>query len=414
MRRHRTYLVAAAAVAAAAAWSLGEEAARTHCTATRNYEVAPVIVDGNNRFAFDLYAKLKDEPGNVFISPYSIWTAMAMTYAGARGDTIDEMAAVMHYKEKPAAMNQVTWTLLDDLNRGGDKRPFELSVANALWGAKGEGFLPEFLTTLRERYGAGLTEVDFSKAVEACKAINTWVEKETKGKIKDLVNRDALGRGTVLVLTNAIYFKGTWEHPFEKSRTKDMPFSAGGDKAIDVPMMHQQAHWKYAEDEDTQVLEMGYKGDRLSMVILLPRKADGLAALEKRLTSEHLKSWLDRLSKREVSVWLPRFKMTREYRLRETLVAMGMKKAFTGGEADFSGMNGKRDLAISDVVHKAFVDVNEEGTEAAAATAVIMGRGATMPQPVPVFRADHPFVFMIRDTKTGTILFLGRVRSPNA
>jgi len=234
------------------------------------------------------------------------------------------------------------------------------------------------------------------------------VERKTNDKIKDLIKPGVLDALTRLVLTNAIYFKGDWAIQFDRGKTKDAPFMISADKKVNVPMMYLKENFKYWADKDLQVIELPYKGEHLSMIVLLPREVDSLSELEKKLTLENLNSWLQKLRKQEMMVYLPKFKMTSGFELAEILAAMGMPAAFFG--ADFSGMNGRKDLSISNVIHKAFVEVNEEGTEAAAATAVIMERVAMSIE--PVFRADHPFVFIIKDNRSGSILFMGRVSNP--
>jgi len=368
------------------------------------------VAEGCNRFAFDLYARLKSGEGNLFLSPYSISTALTMTYGGARGQTADQMAHVLHLPSSGEAVHDAYGALQNDLNAAGGGGAFELVVANRLWGQKGFAFLPEFLSLLEARYGAGLEQVDFAGATEAARqTINAWVEKQTRDKIKELLKPGILGRETTLVLTNAIYFKGKWAEEFDEKATQDDDFFITPEKKVAAPLMHRAAKFGYFEGDGLQALELPYQGDRLAMVVLLPTAKDGLAALEAALSAEKVTEWLGKLHRREVRVALPRFKTTAEFSLKDTLVAMGMTDAF--GDADFSGMTGKKDLFISAVVHKAFVDVNEEGTEAAAATAVIMAKGA-MPEPTPEFRADHPLLFLIRDSRTGAILFLGRILDP--
>jgi serpin B len=396
------------------------------------------VVEGNNKFALELYAKLRAREGNLFFSPYSISTALAMTYAGARGQTEAQMARVLHFPTVPggigpkpnkASSGPMTtmrvWdrmrfhsafgAIIKDLNARGEKGGYELSVANALWGQKGYGFLEDFLELIKTNYDGRLSEVDFAKATEAArKTINTWVEKKTKNKIKDLIPKGVLNRLTRLVLTNAIYFKGNWASQFKKDRTQDAPFTLAGGEKVDVPMMNQTAEFNYMETEDFQGLELPYVDDELSMIILLPKRVDGLAEFEKTLTLKNLSQWLARLRKRKVIVSVPKFKMTSQFRLADVLKAMGMTDAFVPDVADFSRMNGKRDLFIWAVIHKAYVDVNEEGTEAAAATGVVVGITSVMPGRIPVFRADHPFLFLIRDNHSGSILFIGRVMNPKA
>ncbi|MCX5655335.1 MAG: serpin family protein [Planctomycetota bacterium] len=379
---------------------------------------AIAIGRGINQFAFDLYAQLAAEKGNLFYSPQSISTALAMTWAGARGETAAQMAKTLRLPadrvEKPGSIHAAYAKLLAGLSAAREKQGYELSAANALWGQKGYAWLPGFLGVVKTNYGAGLEEVDFVKNAEGARqTINAWVEKETREKIKDLIPQGVLDGLTRLVLTNAIYFKGDWDHAFKKDRTKDEDFFAEGGRKVKAPMMNQSEHFGYMDGGEFQALEMPYKGDALSMVILLPKKEDGLAALEKTLSAETVAGWLAKLARREVYVTVPKFKTTAQFMLADTLKAIGMPLAFDPGKADFSGMDGKKDLFISAVIHKAFVDVSEEGTEAAAATAAVAPSAPAPPsEPPPVFRADHPFIFLIRDKRSGCILFLGRVVNP--
>jgi serpin B len=380
---------------------------------SRNQGMA-AVVKGNNGFAFDLYAQLRSQAGNLFLSPYSVSTALAMTYAGARGQTAEQMAKVLRFPLDQARLHPAFAAVIREVNGAGKPRAYELHVANALWGQQGFGFLPGFLKLTRDNYAAGLHQVDFAGHTEAARrTINAWVEKQTKDKIKELFKPGLLNGLTRLVLTNAIYFKGLWQAAFPKKNTApgDFLLTAGG--RVRVPLMHQEHELLYHDGGTFQMLELPYKGGELSMVVLLPKKTDGLAALEKALTEDRLAAGLSRLRPHQVDVTLPSFKVTAEFGLNQTLAAMGMRDAFVPRVADFSGMNGKRNLFIQAVVHKAFVDVNEEGTEAAAATGVAVGVCSyTPPPPRAVFRADHPFVYLIRDHRTGSILFVGRLTNP--
>jgi len=276
------------------------------------------------------------------------------------------------------------------------KDGLELHVANALWGQKGFTFLEPFLRLTRENYGAGLRTVDFRTQAEAARlTINKWVEEQTREKIKDLLQRGVLNG----------------QSPFKKRATRERPFTLLDGTVIKAPTMHQTAHFAYAEADDVQVLEMPYKSGKAAMVILLPKKKDGLPALEKALNAAALAGWLEGLQRQQVAVSLPKVETTCTFELKPTLSAMGMSDAFLWPAADFSGMTGGRDLFISAVIHKAFVRVDEKGTEAAAATAVVMTLGMAPMQPV-VFNADHPFLFLLRDKRTGSILFIGRVMDP--
>ena len=371
------------------------------------------IGPANNAFALDLYGRLAAAKGdNLFFSPSSIQTALAMTCAGARGDTAGQMAKVLRLPAGSESIHKDFGDFLKDLNGAGGKRGYDLSVANALWGQKGYKFLPDFLNLLKSDYGAGLRQVDFKHNGEAARqTINAWVEKVTRDEIKDLIGQGVLTVYTRLVLANAIYFKGTWADQFDKKATIDQPFHLSSTQYSNVPMMRRTGHYGYTESNYFQALELPYAGNELSMIILLPRRVDGLTGLEHNLTPAHLSELLGQLTGQKVIVSIPKFKLETQFELASTLESMGMVAPFKN--ADFSGMTGKKDLSISNVIHKAFVDVNEEGTEAAAATGVVMTRAmAGPPTPPPVFTADHPFFFVIRDNKSGAFLFMGRLMAP--
>lgn len=372
------------------------------------------IVEGNTAFACDLYRQLSAAEGNLFFSPYSISNALAMTYAGARGETAAEMAGVLHFSLASDRLHPAFAELIAALEPEGAST-YELAIANRLWGQQNYDFLPEFLNSIERHYAAPLQEVDFINAAEDARlTINSWVEQQTQNKIQNLLPADSVDSSTRLVLTNAIYFKGNWLVPFDASATQNQLFHISSTEAIEVPMMHQMEYWNYADLDGLQVLELPYEGETLSMVILLPTEIDGLAALERQLTPENLQAWLSSardlpmtMDGSPISVWLPRFKLASTFELKNTLSGMGMPQAF-GNNADFSGMTDRDPLEISQVIHKAFVDVNEQGTEAVAATAVAgVTRGGSH-----LIRVDRPFVFFIYDRNSSSVLFLGRVVNP--
>jgi len=372
------------------------------------------VVKGNTQFALDLYGKLQGREGNLFFSPFSISTALAMTYGGARGETAAEMAQTLHFGPDAERLHPAFAALLADLDRGNaKKRGYQLSLANALWVQKNFGLLPDYINLTRDSYHAGLNEVDFERAAEqARKTINAWVEDKTQHKIKDLLQPGIVNPATRLVLTNAIYFRGLWSSQFKKQATRTEAFKTARG-ASKVPLMHQKGRFRYSQGDGLQILELPYQGKDLAMVILLPDKIDGLANVEKEITEANLQKWLGQMRSEEVHVALPRFKLTAEFNLNETLQALGMCRAFIPGGADFTGMSGSgQNLFIQAVVHKAFVDVNEEGTEAAAATGV--GIALTSLPESKIFRADHPFLFLIRDNRTGSVLFMGRLANPGS
>jgi serpin B len=376
------------------------------------------VIQGNNRFAIELHARLTRQPGNLFYSPASLSMALAMTYAGARGETAAEMARVLHFPAEQDRLHEALAALRKGLNEAGSgaKGSLQLRLANRLWGQEGYHFLPDFLALTRESYGAELAQADFlHEAEQARQAINAWVAERTEGKIADLIPPGMLDDRTRLVLTNAIYFKGRWSRPFLKAATRDDTFHVSGDKAVTVPLMFKNDDFAYRAVDGLKVLELPYDKGELSSVVILPDAVDGLPALEASLTAEDLGRWLGQLRRRKVQVYLPRFKVTSQFSLGGVLAEMGMGLAFDKDRADFSGISTQERLHVSAVVHKAFVDVNEEGTEAAAATGVMMATRAAMVRQEPaVFRADHPFLFLIRDTRSGSILFMGRVVNPRA
>ncbi len=369
-----------------------------------------------NAFAWDLYRELQAQNDeNLFLSPMSISTALAMLYAGARGETAAQMADVLHYTLDQDALHPAFGAFVDDLNAAGEAGDFELSVANALWGQQGFPFLEPFLNLLESCYGAGLQEVDFIADPEAARqTINQWVEQQTQEKIKDLLPEGLLNELTRLVLTNAIYFKGQWTYEFDPLKTRTEPFTLVSGEQVDVRMMHGSGEYAYMERDGFQVLELPYDGDRLSMVVLLPATAVPCGP-DAGVMPADLKDWLAGLRHREVVVSLPKFEMTTEFRLKDVLMSMGMTDAFLPDLADLSGIADLSDaggrLFVKEGFHKAFVKVNEQGTEAAAATGLVITLEA-MPPPPAYFTADHPFHFLIRDRETGAILFMGRVMEP--
>ncbi len=378
------------------------------------------LVSGNTAFAFDLYQVLAGTNGegtNLFYSPYSISVALAMTYAGAEGETEQEMAEAMHVTLPETRLHPVFNALSLALasrgegTEGKDDKGFRLHVVNAIWGQGGYEFLQPFLDTLARHYGAGLRLLDFKAAPEEARVtINDWVSEQTEGKIEDLIPQGAIDTLTRLVLTNAIYFNAAWATPFKVEMTEDGPFHGLEGESVTVPMMHQTASFGYAEGQGYQAVELPYDGYELSMVILLP-EAGQFVEVESTLVAQEIDALLGRLNMQQVALTMPKFKVESSFSLVDALKALGMPSAFSEA-ANFSGMDGTRELFITDVLHKAFVDVDEEGTEAAAATAVIVGLKAAMPQEPVEVTVDRPFMFLIRDMKTGAVLFVGRVMDP--
>ncbi len=371
------------------------------------------VVNANTQFGFDLYARLRVRDGNACFSPYSISSVLAMTYPGARGATATQMAGTLRFPFEGDRLHRAFAQVTRDVNGAGSKGRAELAVANSLWTQTGLPMLPDFLQTVKTRYGASVTPVDFMRAPERARiTINGWVEQQTRDRIKDLLPEGTIHKDTRLVLTNAIYFKGTWKSAFPESATrKDTFVLSTGRPVPDVPLMNQQGRFRYLDGVTFQVLELPYDADEQSMFVFLPKRADGLSDFERMLTAARMSDWVGRMAPHDVHVTLPRFKVTATFSLKDALTDMGMRLAFSP-DADFSGITTAGPLSIDAVVHKAYVDVYEKGTEAAAASAATV-RTLSLGGPEPVvFRADHPFFFVIRDNHTGSLLFAGRVVDP--
>lgn len=368
------------------------------------------IVRGNTEFALDLYQKLRTPSGNLFFSPYSISMALAMTYAGACGNTETQMAQALHFPSEKKQLHSSFAALRARLEEVENKGDVQLRIANSLFPHKRYTFLDEFLALTIQFYGTITTPLDYGNPEAARQTINSWVEEKTESKIKNLIPPGILNDLTRLVLVNAIYFKGKWAKPFYELITSDAPFRVTSDRQVNARMMSQKDEFNYTEDAYLQILELPYLGNDLSMLVLLPKEIGGLEKLEESLTLKTLDRWSANLRNREVIVYLPKFEMMFPFRVDDTLKSMGMIDAFDLNKADFSGMADSKELFIRAVLHKAFVAVDEQGTEAAAATAVVIQKRA-MTSP-PVFRADHPFMFLIRENSTGSILFLGRMVNP--
>lgn len=376
-------------------------------------EVDEILAEANCRFAIDLYAKLNAGDKNLFFSPYSISTALAMTYAGAKGETASQMSEVLHFGLIKGNLHEAFANMMKDINAIGEHGGCKLSVANALWGQKGYPFVESFIALNKKYYDAGLNNVDFRKPEKASNIINKWASEKTNNKIDEIISPQDLRGPVRLILTNAIYFMDKWDHQFKEKNTKDKPFHLIGASQVDVSMMNQERAFQYAEDKDVQILEMIYTDLRISMVIFLPKKNDGIKQLEKNFTYDNVKRWLSMLKEEKVDVYFPRFKTESTFSLKNTLQALGMKAAFVLGQADFSGISTIEDGFIGEVLHKTYINVDEEGTEAAAVTAILWCGLSMMPEKEKiVFKADHPFIYIIRDKVTKNILFCGRLMNP--
>jgi serpin B len=377
------------------------------------------LENGNRAFALDFYQAVRDQDGNLFYSPYSISLALAMTYAGARGTTESQMGETLHFTlpqdRLHAAINALDQELASRADASSDHEgdPFQLNIANSIWAQQDYTFLPQYLDLLAQNYGAGLRLVDFAGAAESARqTINDWVNQQTQGKIKDLIPQGAIDQMTRLVLANAIYFKASWLHPFEENLTQDGDFHLLDGGHVRVPMMaaSSSTHLPYVQGQGYQAVELPYVGQDVSMLILVP-DAGTFQQFEAALDPAKLQDILTGLKPQQVAFKMPKFKFETSYGLSNTLAGMGMPDAFNPGQADFSGMDGGRNLYITKVLHKAYVAVDENGTEAAAATAVIVGLTAMQPSPVEL-TVDRPFIFLIQDKPTGTILFMGRILNP--
>lgn len=364
------------------------------------------LVDSLNAFTFDFYEKISENK-NVFFSPYSIFVALSMAYEGAHGNTADEMYNILKILQNDSATRGSFGRLYNLLNQ--KQEGYTISTANAFWAQQNYEFLQEYIDILESYYIAEANELDFADNVKAAQTINTWIEDNTNGKIKNMIDPSVLSEYTRLVLTNAIYFKGLWANQFDPDNTNKADFKINPDTSVEVDMMHlSDVKFNYTETEDLQILKLPYKGNDLSMIIILP-KENNISVIESKLNYVNLANWVNDLDEIKISVNIPRFKIETKYTLNDVLYEMGIKDAFSPGIADFSGMDGTRDLYISQILHKAFVEVNEEGTEAAAATGVVVG--ITSYNPLE-FTADHPFVFLIRHEETGAILFMGKIINP--
>ncbi len=380
-------------------------------------EDVDALVAGNGEFAFDLYRHLASNGENLFYSPHSISLALAMTYAGVRGETAESMRTALDFDLPPeelhAAFNYLDRQLASrgEGAEGKDDEGFRLNIVNAVWGQKGYPFLSDYLDTLAMNYGAGLRVLDFEQAPEESRiVINDWVEEQTEDRIQDLIPQGAIDALTRLVLTNAVYFNAAWESQFEEGHTSDGEFHLLDGNDVEVPMMNQSAWFRHEDYGDYAAIELPYDGGELSMVVLVPASGQ-FEEFEESLDFSVVQAAIDGLSGKRVVLTMPKFGMETSFSLKNALSTLGMGIAFEPDAADFSGMDGTRDLYITEVVHKAFVEVDEAGTEAAAATAVVVGATSAPTEPVE-FTIDRPFLFLIRDIKTGSILFVGRVTNP--
>jgi serpin B len=373
------------------------------------------LVDGNNAFAFDIYNTLRAQNGNLILSPYSISLALAMTYAGARGETESQMAQVLHFL--PQAQLNPAFNTLDlalekePANSDENQTPMKLNIANGIWSEQTFSFQQDFLDLIALNYGAGVHLADFIHQAEPVrKEINNWVSDKTNDKINDLLPKDSVGTDTRMVLVNAIYFKADWLTQFDANSTSDAPFYLTDGTQVSAKMMNKGLYIPYKQGDGYQAIELAYAGETAAMDIIVPDSGN-FEAFEAALNKQIVDKILNEMQPASVSLSLPKFEFTKDFGLSNALTGLGMSDAFNSSLADFSGMTGKKDLFIGNVIHKAFVAVDEKGTEAAAATAVIMEATSAMIQKINL-QIDRPFIFIIRDTTHGQILFIGRVMNP--
>ncbi|ADN35778.1 proteinase inhibitor I4 serpin [Methanolacinia petrolearia DSM 11571] len=377
------------------------------------------VIDANNMFAFDIYRQIaaeQTEDENIFLSPFSISSVFAPVYEGARGDTADEIGSVFHFPENTGTLREDYREINEKINTGDPD--YELSIANALWAENTYPFLESYINITKEYYSANTTTLDFKNHPEETRlTINNWAMEKTKDRIQELVPAGMIDIYTRLVVTNAIFFKGIWAKKFDENNTLEANFTTASGEIVKVPMMQKTAAYDYAETDELQAVKLPYEnetGNKLSMIVILPKENE-LHSVEETLYFKKIREVEDSMGSETVRLSLPKFRFETDYMFSGILKKMGVVTAFSDEDADFSGMDGTGGLYIREVIHKAFVEVNEEGTEAAAATAVVVQTIAPPPGyslPVYTFRADHPFIFLIEDDETGNILFIGRVSNP--
>ncbi len=373
--------------------------------------VENLIIEASTNFTFKLFSQLKKPDENLFFSPFSIFSALAMVYAGANSLTETQIADVLKFDMDQDILHPALKKLMMDLLKS---RGVELNIANSLWVQTGFELLHKFTYIINRDYGGSVYNVNFKIVSETCAKINGWVSEQTRNKITEIVNKFSLKEDTKLFLINAIYFKGFWMSPFKNSLTKDDFFTLTSGEKVTVSMMSQKNSYEYLEEADFQAIKLPYEGHRISMIIFLPKKTDGIKEFESTLNSAILDNYLSRFNLEKVILSLPKFLIRTEYKLKNHLIKLGIVDAFND-DADFSGMTEPKRLKISEVIHKTFIEVNEKGTEAAAVTVIgmgLLGLSLQKVKPPLIFRVDHPFLFLIWDSNTKCILFMGRIMNP--
>jgi serpin B len=372
------------------------------------------LAESNNHFTIDLFKQIESKSENIVYSPYSISNVLAMTYSGAATETAEQMSEVLYFPP-PAKVEKASWDL-KKLILSNDTLPgTEINLANAIWAQKDFDFLPQYLDKIEKWYDAPLTIMDFTRDDSREKSrveINNWVEENTREKIKDLIGPGVLAANTRMVLTNAIYFNGKWMWPFDKNLTSPSIFHVSSQESVRTEFMHLNKTLPYYEDEEIQAVRFPYRGERLSMTILLPKSIEAWKMISQVLNNDRLDRVESQFTDTELSVSLPKFTLELKLNLKNELSSMGMNLAFERG-ADFSGMTGEKNLYIDEVIHMAFIEVSENGTEAAAATAAIISLKSALREDPVIFNADHPFLYLIRDHQSGSIIFMGRLVRPS-
>jgi serpin B len=391
-----------------------------HASAMADGVNIEAMVQDNSKFGLELYRKLGvAESGNIFLSPFSVSNTLAIMYAGARGNTKDQMARTLKFSMNQDEVVHAFGTINSRLNQLKASGNIRIDTANSIWPQKGYDIAPQFFELVQRNYGEAIIPIDYGKnPEEARQTINQWIAKKTRETIKDMIPQGSLDQGTRLALASAIHFKGDWLGSFKPEDTSELDFWVTSERSVRSPMMTQTSDFKYAETESLQILEMPYVGNELSMLVVLPKEINGVKMVEDSLSAENLTKLRLQMSPTKVLIHIPKFKVNSTFFLAETLASMGMKDAFSRSKANFSGIakNKKNPLYLSTVIHKAFAEITEEGTEASASTVgdvVSMGvRPADPPEPPHKFRADHPFIFLIQENKTGSLLFIGKITNP--
>lgn len=374
------------------------------------------VVQDNTAFAMDLYKKLCTGTGNLSVSPYSISSNLAMTCAGALGNTQKQMTRTLRFSLGQKSVDPAFESLRLTLDKIEGKTGASLNIGSAIWPQTGYSLTTKYLNQSKRYYGISLTPLDYqNQPAEAVKTINKWVKEKTNDKIKEIISPDGINADTKIVLTNAVYFRGDWDQKFQSNLTEKAPFYITSANSFETPMMKQCGIFRYGDMKSFQILEMPYAGKDLSMIVILPREIEDLKLLESELSTEKLNFWKNKMAPANVLVHFPKFAITSSFEFSDTLVSMGMVDAFSPKDANFAGIAplAGKPLHLSSVIQKAFVEVNEEGTEASAATSIAVADSISVSESNPkVFRADHPFIFIIQENHTGTILFIGRVSEP--